>query len=307
MELQPRDLSILETIGELGTADTKIIHSLYFPDDKTGRACQNRLKKLSDAGLLRPIRLMAVDGYNSTKQSDGTKESIGGSSCTVHFLTEDGGDIVERETGILPRRVTRSEPKQLTLRHRIEVVRARLAIDQASKQLGLPTVGWIMEQDNRVRTKAKKGRSPNEDQILNDRFFLESSGRTVAFRPDAAFHLQVSRPSGDGFKSLLGYIELDRSTEGHLQWEGKLQAIEAFFEESTAWKSHWPDVKDPAVILFVICKTNERMGNLAVTTKPSSIANRTRIATYPLDPQSVLTSDVWQDCNGELKRIIRGS
>ena len=306
MELQPRDLAILKTIGELGTADTKIIHGLYFPNDNTGRSCQNRLKKLADAGLLRPIRLMAVDGYGTSKDPGQTQQLPGGSSSTVHFLTNAGGDLVERETGVLPPRVTRSEPKQLTLRHRIEVVRARLAIDAAAESNSIPAPEWIMEQDQARRSKAAKGRSPNSDQILNDRFFDDASERAVAFRPDASFHLRVPRPSGEGFKSLLGYIELDRSTEGHQQWEGKLLGIDAFFHDTKAWRRHWPNITDPAVVLFVICKTDERVANLAQTTRSFAVASKTRFSTYPLAPETVLTDKVWQDCQGQPFAIIKG-
>jgi len=303
MELQPRDLQILETIGELGTADTTTIHGLYFPNDKTGRACQRRLKIISDAGLLKSVRLVAVDGYGLRGNSEDYKPS--GSLSNLYFLTESGGDVVERETGIQPLRVTRSDPKQLTLRHRIETVRARLAIDRAAKLSNLPDVAWIMEQDRTKRVKAAKGRSPSEFQILNNAYQDEYTNRTVAFRPDAAFHLQVPRPSGNGFKSLLGYIELDRSTEGHRQWEGKLLGIEAFIKDDKAWHSHWPGVTDPAIVLFVICKTNERLGNLAITTRPSAVAKHVRMATFPLNPETVLTQEVWQDCHGQLYAIVK--
>ena len=87
MQLVTRDLEILEMVGELGTADTEILRRRYFPNDTTGRATQQRLKKLSKAGLLKRVRLIAVD---DTMQ--------GGSLPTLHFLTELGADLLERET-----------------------------------------------------------------------------------------------------------------------------------------------------------------------------------------------------------------
>ena len=142
MELQPRDLAILETVGELGTADTEIIHQLHFPD-KTVRACQQRLRKVSDEGLLKSVRLIAVDG-----------DMRSGSLPTLYFLTEEGAELVERETGRHPRRVTRSSPKPFTLRHRMDTVRARLAIDRATELAKLAAPEWIMEQDTRGGGKA---------------------------------------------------------------------------------------------------------------------------------------------------------
>ena len=290
MELTSRDLAILETVGELGTADTEIIHKLYYPD-KTERACQQRLKKIADDGLLKRVRLIAVDG-----------DMRSGSLPTLYFLTEEGAELVERETGRRPRRVTRSDPKPVTLRHRRETVRARLAIDEAAKLAGIAAPAWIMEQDTRGGVKASKGRSPSEFQVLRNLY--ERDGHTVSFRPDASCHLQL--PHKGSLASLVVYLEVDRSTEGHGQWERKLQGIEPFIDDPKAWRGHWPTVIDPIIRIFVLCKTQRRIDELIETTKSSSAAGDIRFTTYPLDVATVLIADVWQKSDGELKRIIRG-
>lgn len=290
MELQPRDLAILEIVGELGAADTEIIHRLHFANDKTGRACQQRLKKLADEGLLKKVPQIAVDRPS-------------GSSPMLYFLTEEGADLVERETGRRPRRVTRSDPKPFTLRHRRDTVRARMAIDRAAELAGITAPEWIMEQDTRGGGKARKGRSPSESLILRNRY--ECDGRTVAFRPDASCHLQV--PHKGRLASLIGYLEVDRSTEGHKQWrERKLPGIVEFLNDSMAWKGHWPNVVEPQIRIFVLCKSQQRINELIETIKPMSAARSIRLTLYPLDPTTVLTGDVWQNCEGELMRIIRG-
>jgi hypothetical protein len=290
MELVPRDLGILDTVGELGTADTEMLRRLHFPDDKTGRACQQRLRKLVDEGLLKRVRLIAVDG-----------DLRSGSLPTLYFLTEAGADLVERETGRRPLRVTRSDPKPFTLRHRLDTVRARLAIDEAASLTGIAAPAWIMEQDTRDG-KASNGRSPSEYLMLNNRYAHD--GHTVSFRPDASCHLQM--PHSGGLASLIIYFEVDRSTEGHGQWERKLLGIESFVNDAKAWLGHWRKVSDPTIRVFVLCKSMERLGNLIETTKPSPAARYIRFTTFPLDAATVLTGDVWQDCGGELKRIIRG-
>lgn len=292
MELQARDLAILETIGELGTADTEIVHQLHFPNDKTGRACQQRLKKIADEGLLKSKRVIVIDSGMP-----------GGSQPMLYFLTESGADLVERETGTRPRRVTRSDPHDFTLRHRLATVWARLEIDRAAGLAGIVAPEWIMEQDARSGGKARKGRSPTEDIILKKTYHRDN--RSFSFWPDASFHLQV--PYKGDSASLLAYIELDRSTEGHKQWrEKKLPGIEAFLNDPKGWRSHWPHVDGPTIVVLVLCKSERRISELIETIKPSPAAARIRFAKYPLAPQTVLTSDVWQDCQGELKRIIRG-
>lgn len=297
MQLQPRDLIILQTVGELGTADTRILQQLHFPNDNTGRACQQRLRKIVEAGLLRNVRITAVDGGVTA-----------GSHPQLFFLTPEGGQLVADETGLMPRRISRSEPKQFTLRHRFEVVRARLAIDQAAQLADLPSPEWIMEEDSKPGVTRRKGRLPTDYQILRNDY--TRNGRRVRFRPDAACHIRL--PAGDAVHSLLAYLELDRSTEGHKQWKDKLRGIEPFFDDPKGPAGHWPDLcehpsdslrKRPPIIL-VLCKSKTRMLNLIETTRASPKAHLIRFSTYPLDPAEALTGHIWHTCDGKTKSIV---
>jgi hypothetical protein len=290
MELMPRDLDIQESVGELGTADTELLRRWHFPSDTTGRACQQRLRTLTDEGLLKRVRLVAIDQMHS------------GSLPALYFLTEKGADLVERETGRRPRRVARSDPKPFTLRHRLETVRVRVAIDEAARVAGLPAPAWIMEQDTRGNRTAGKGHSPSEFLVLNNRY--QRDGQTVSFRPDSAWHLQLPHNGGE-LASLLGYAEIDRSTEGHLQWHRKLGGVEAFLEDPKAWCGHWPGVVSPVIRVFVFCKSARRIAELIEVTKNSAAAGAIRFTTYPVDPATVLVKDVWQNCRGEFQRIVR--
>jgi hypothetical protein len=159
-----------------------------------------------------------------------------------------------------------------------------------------------MEQDTRGGGKAMKGHSPNEFQVLRNLY--DRDGHSVSFRPDASCQLQL--PHKDKLASLVAYLEVDRSTEGHLQWfERKLPGIEAFLGDKKALHEHWPNVNDPIISVFVLCKSQERLANLIETTKTSLAARFFRFTTFPLDAATVLTDDVWLDCDGEFKRIIR--
>ena len=167
-----------------------------------------------------------------------------------------------------------------------------------------------MEQDTDPTIKKSKSRSPSDYLVLNHSFELD--GRRVTFRPDASCHIQIPRPSGSGHKSLLAYLEIDRSTEGHQQWTRKLHGIDAFFADQDSWKQHWPHVDGPTVVLFVLCKSKTRIvgtdtqNGLTETSKNAGAASRIRFTTYPLDHQTVFTGDVWLTCEGQTKRIVAG-
>jgi hypothetical protein len=179
-----------------------------------------------------------------------------------------------------------------------------LAIDEAAKLVGIAAPQWIMEQDTRGGGKAMKGHSPNEFQVLRNLY--ERDGHPVSFRPDASCHLQL--PHKGTVANLIAYFEVDRSTEGHLQWlERKLPGIEGFLGDARAWCGHWPTVVDPTIRVFVLCKSRQRIDELIETTKPSSAARHIRFTKFPLDAATVLSDDVWISCTGELMRIIRAS
>ncbi len=293
MELQARDIRIFEFIGEIGTADTDMIRERYFPNDGSGRACQQRLKKLADADLLKRKRIISDDG-----------QLHGGSQPMLYFLTTNGAELVASETGVRPRRCSRSEPKQFTLRHRIEIVRVRLAFDEAAELADLPPVEWIMEQDTDPSIRRSRSRSPSDYLLLHKAF--ERGDRRVVFRPDAACHIQVPRPSGNGHKSLLAYFEVDLSSEGHRQWERKLWGIEAFLADAKAWQLHWPKVSNPDLVMFVVCKYKKRIRGLSSVVGGSSAAKQVRFALLPLLPSKALACPIWFDADGNVKSILKG-
>jgi hypothetical protein len=64
-------------------------------------------------------------------------------------------------------------------------------------------------------------------------------------------------------------------------------------------------VVSPVIRIFVLCKSQRRIRELAATIQPSPAASYFRFTTFPLDAATVLTAEVWQDCEGKLYRIIR--
>ena len=102
---------------ELGLLDTETIHQRFFP--KVSRRRVQRLRLYQEQGLTRIVTLSVWFG-------DGERGHF-----NDHCLTERGADAVEAATEIRPRRVLRSEPKPETFHHRLSVIKARLAMDDA--------------------------------------------------------------------------------------------------------------------------------------------------------------------------------
>jgi hypothetical protein len=217
-------------------------------------------------------------------------------------LTEKGADAVDIATGERPPRITRSEPKPLTLFHRLEIVKVRLAIDDAcrGRSLALPT--WIMEQDCRPE------HTPNEPLyrrlILHQRF--AEGPRIVSCRPDASCLLRLpSQASERAFDELIVYLEMDRSTNSRQKEIEKLSGYQHLFKEQ-AFRRHWPESKRPTVRILYVCLSQERVRSLIAAFAGNPIAKYVRFAVFAdIAPESVLTDAIWQTSDGELRAILR--
>jgi len=290
MQIQPRDLRILELIGELGIATVPMIHSRFWERTTEVRACQQRLKLLETANLIAKKPQAIIDG---------------GRLPDFCFLLPAGAELVESHTGIYPKRVThpKTDSKPFTIRHRLATVEARLVFDKAAQQQGLPAIDWIMEQDTDPTIPHSRSSSPSERFLLRSQF--KATDGTVTFFPDSACHLQIPRSGSSSFDSLLLYFEVDRSTEAHNRWAKKLRGIEAFLADATAWQKHWPSVTKPAVALFILCPSQQRIKGLTEVVRDSKAAQRIRFTTFPLNPEALFTEKVWQNSAGENYAILK--
>ena len=292
LHIQDRDLNVLTELGELGILDTDTIRDRHFPTDKTGRACQRRLKSLSDHGLIKKAALVVTSGAQKT-----------GRLPTLHCLTPKGSDVLEASGRASAARVSRSDPQPITLLHRLAIVKVRLALDDACRYRTLDAPEWIMEQDTDSKVPT--------DAPLSKRLVLYHTypnGRNkVTCRPDAASLLRIPKADGEGTVPLLGYWEIDRSTESLTQIRGKLPGYTAFFKHQSYLK-HWPNLRSPAVRTFFICQTEQRMRNIIEAVRGRPVADFLRFAIQrDLDPQRLLTEPIWHTVAGEQRPIIRAT
>lgn len=293
IHLTPRDIAILTDIGDHGMLDTEMIRTRHFPNDSTGRACERRLKLLCDAGFTKKVNLgVSKQKPKRTATSKATWQRV----PAMHFLLPAGAEVVEAQTGSLPKRITRSEPKPMTLLHRRLVVQVRLALDAACDREGIPRPEWILEQD--ARDGSGFG-SPSERLVLYDTF--QVNGRTVACRPDAASLLRMRR--GDKEVHLVGYYEVDRSTES--DFDSKLPGYAALLSKQ-AYRRHWQGLNPGAAVrVFCVCRSHERIGSVVQSIKSWKCSESFRFGLHKdMTPDRILTEAVWMTMQGELRAIL---
>lgn len=305
LHLQPRDIAILTELGEYGILDTAVIHRRHWPADATIRACQQRLKILSDAGLIKRASLIVAYQAGKTTAKKSGASLVGGSIPTAFWLTQHGADLLERETGHRPRRVSRSDPAAATLLHRIETVEARLAIDDASKNSGLRIPAWIMEQDTYPNVTLS---DPLEKRhVLYERFTV-GKDQHVSCRPDASCLLHIPRPGHpDVTDPLIIYWEIDRSKSSPQVERDKAAGYHALVQTKT-YAKHWPATAamSPYVRIFYVCPSTERIAFITTEVRSLAIAKDYRFAVRSdVVTDRVLTEQIWQDIDGKRYSIVR--
>lgn len=305
LHLMPRDLSLLSEIGELGVLDTATIHARHWADDTGIRACQSRLKKLDEAGLVRKAELAVSAKATLVKKSS----EFGGSQSTAWTLTPHGGDVVELETGHRPTRVQRKELKERTLLHRLDTVHMRIAVDDACRNAGIQQPVWIMEHDSYEKVKLS---DPLENRLLLYERFPITDTKTVSCRPDASCLLHIPRPKNASQSDpLIVYWEIDRGTNDVAQERAKVAGFDALFKTDT-YRRHWPTAtkRDHAVRVFYVCPDLARIESIIAGLKTLDVVKKNyRFAKFEAarDCQRVLEEPVWQDSVGNFYSILRKS
>ena len=289
--LQQRDLQLLSCLGEHGVLDTDMIHARFFAGVSL-RRCQQRLALLEKQGLTRtvPLTLWSAD-------------ASGCSVPTVHSLTERGVEAVEAMTGHRPARVSRGDPKPETIHHRLQIVRTKLTIDDACRSLNLACPTWILEQD---RDHSASDKLPPSHRRILYHAFLGPPKTTC--QPDAVCRMSVPRDLSNpaaGTSDLIGFFEIDCSSEGRKQIAGKLPGYAALISQRT-FQRYFQKSEQAIIRLFWVCHTWERIHSLCERLKDDPVAPYCRFTTArDLTPPTALTSPIWHATDGKRREIIR--
>ena len=163
-----RDYAILSDIGEHGILDMRMIHERHWAEGTDVRACQKRMSILKEQGFVDEASLGVTRQAGSKNRA--AQKTMAGSLPRAFVLTPSGAAVLLEHTGETARRVSRSEPSNVTLLHRLAVVACRLAFDAAAKSTGMARSEWIMEQD--CSPNSRLDQPADKRHLLYERFSI---------------------------------------------------------------------------------------------------------------------------------------
>jgi hypothetical protein len=291
--LQPRDREVLSSLGENGLMDTEMLHARHFAD-VSHRRCRQRLSLYQQHNLTRTTTLKLWTNESSQR------------APTVHCLTERGVEVVlsfDSPNGNRPLRVSKGEPQPATIHHRLQIVRTKLILDAACRANGLTTPHWILEQDRDPTASSEL--PPNQRRLLYHAFHGQPP---CTCQPDAACRFPVPRDLANlkaGINDVIGFFEIDRSSEGRKQITNKLPGYARLLTEHT-YARYFPKTENAVVRVFWVCRSAERIASLRERFAKEAVAQFFRFTTIgELNLSSALTTPIWQDLTGKRREILR--
>lgn len=288
--LQPRDREVLASLGENGVMDTDMLHAHHF-QDVSHRRCRQRLWLYLQHGLTRTTRLKLWTSESSQR------------APTVHCLTERGVEFVLSLNSNRPLRVSKGEPQPATIHHRLQIVGTKLILDAACRANGLTTPQWILEQDRDPAASSEL--PPNQRRLLYHSF---PGQPRCTCQPDAACRFAVPRDlanSKAGVSDVVGFFEIDLSSEGRKQILGKLPGYSRLLTERT-YGRYFRATDNAVVRVFWVCRSTERIQSLCEKLRSEPIAQFFRFAAITeFTAESALTFPIWQDVAGKRREILR--
>ena len=292
ISLQPRDQQVLSSLGEHGVLDTDLIHDHYF-SEVSHRRCRQRLHAYAEHGLTRSMQLRLWTAECQRR------------APMIHSLTERGVEVVEELTGIRPPRVSKGDPKPETIHHRLEIVRVKLVFDAAASKIGLKKPHWILEQDRDPMASIEL--PPSQRRILYHGF---KEPPACTCQPDSACRLSIPKDIASPTSNttdLLGYFEIDCSSEGRKQIVSKLPGYVRLIQHRV-FTRYFPSSGGAVVRVFWVCRTQARIDSLMEVLGTESVAQFFRFTTsqeLSKSTSAAMTSPIWQATDGKHREIIR--
>ena len=284
----PQDVAFLTDLGTYGSLSTEDACD-YYPEHRLN-SVYKRLRLLAANGLTRATKLEVWKPSQSATTN-------GGRIPTLHTLTDEGARLVELETGERPLRVLRSRPSAMTFYHRRQIVRVMRALDQAADAVGLMRPQWVMEQD--VWHASPKSLPPNQRRLL-----YHDLGNGLICQPDLACRFRINETE------LMLLWEIDPSSEGtkQLRKAPKTDSYVALIHRRE-YRRYWPDLETNRNHVVWVTPSRRRFASLKEVLGQHPLAPVCRLlsAESLTDPETLLTSPVWETVDGQPRAMYRPS
>jgi hypothetical protein len=277
IRLQQRDFAILRLPGRYGVIDSKALESRCF---ETGsRVARRRLAKLVAAGLLK--RFSVGEYFYSN-----------GRQPYVYALTEHGAEVLVEDDVMDKPRVVGDVSAQFVA-HTLQVSQFLLQLDESAAAAGVQAPAWWFEYDATDSFQA----DPNPKTPYQQRYILHETfeppksrpnAKPFSYRPDAAFFLTYKG------HALLGYLEVDRSTEPLRVFGRKLPAFARMVGEER-FRNHWPSLNGQSVTVrcYVTTKSRRRLRSIAQYAVARGGASPLRLASLNDLDRNLLLDRIW--------------
>lgn len=234
-------------LGRYGLLDGRNIADRYF--DGGDRVPRRRLAALHREGYL-------------ARHSVGEYFYANGRQPFVYALTERGAECAMEHCNVKhPRTLSEVSPGYVA--HTLSVSQFLLRLDESAESAGVETPKWLHEYD---LTEAFRN-DPNPRTPFQQRYLLhetfthpvsDKKRKAFSYRADAAFQLNFQG------HTLLGYIEVDRSTEPLRKFAHKLPGLVRLISEQR-FRNHWNNLTGitPTIRCYVLTRSKRRIRSIS--------------------------------------------
>lgn len=282
VQLQPRDVSIIEAVHRLRVLSTQQIAALFFPTSNgtISSACLTRLRLLAQAGWLHRAEQELL-------RSDGRRPYL-------YMLTQESVQLLVDELGMEPEEIdwqpSYNDVRWPFLRHQLAINDMYVALFLATAAIGWRLETWV---DDRILRKQH-----------TDRVLIAETGEEVPVIPDAYFVL-VGRDAGP---RLQFFLEIDRATVSVAatssrvkSWQHKIRAYQAYFDTESIIRRYGTR----RIRVLTVTMGPKRVTNLKRATEEVGGKHRYWFAsTEDITVESVLTAPIWETATAEGRREL---
>lgn len=274
--INPRDLQILldlYTSRYMTAVQIQALHWRLTEYDHSGqqRACQRRLQKLFEVGLVRRIEPLV---------------RYSGKQPTIYAVAKGGAQLLTEQYGIAPHTIAYKphsrEENYPFLQHLLDTTDIRIALTYAAQRVGVQLETWRNELELRSEGMADvisltdpDGKQHKAAVVPDAVAVINRAGKR------AIFLLEIDR----------GTVVLDPTAWAKRGWARKVRTYTTYFE-SDAYKQRYGEHTAQVV---TITTGPERMAHMKEATENAGGGKCFWFSTSTLakDPDKLLTASIW--------------